>query len=430
MRRSSSSSSSLPRGGAGNRGAARVSDPAVDVAYENAPNPPNVSNNDASGPRRGPGYTTVEDLMIAKSFIEASEDATIGVSQTGTAFQNRMVAIYNRRKNLQYQMDLSAYQNSSQAGRDAMALANGGFKEPQPYPDRTPTSITGRWKKHISYRISKFMGIEDTTPRGSGTSDEDFYLTCLAHFEQRTNIKGFENLKHVLDYLRGKAKWVHWRMTNNDDNPNPDRPSRPMGNRRAKEVERASQALRTVMHQEFGDDDGDAAVAIATPTSSVVMSRPSFTAPKSTVLHNAGESLNKMGDAFTALVNENRQKHELQQLMQQKAQVMQNLPTPERKEWAQEDRKNIQDQERELLERKRSDQEAEMERKRRYEDLEFKDLEIQKQIKLEESKVALAKLRNDRRRLQREGLELEGGNNSGERNVNDLEEFSSSSDDE
>jgi hypothetical protein len=42
-----------------------------------------------------PGYTNVEDLMVAKAFIAASEDPIVGGHQKGNVFKMKMHQIYS-----------------------------------------------------------------------------------------------------------------------------------------------------------------------------------------------------------------------------------------------------------------------------------------------------------------------------------------------
>ena len=44
--------------------------------------------------KRGPGFTDVEDLMVARAFIAASENRTCGAHQKGKVFKAHMHKIY------------------------------------------------------------------------------------------------------------------------------------------------------------------------------------------------------------------------------------------------------------------------------------------------------------------------------------------------
>lgn len=146
---------------------------------------------------RGRNYTRVEDMMVSKAFIEASEDPRVGNSQTGTIFKATVFEIYNRRRLEQCAMDVEQYQNSSKGLEQAMMEINGGFNSPTQYPEHNVTSVTERWKRYISPRVSKFMGIEATSPRESGSNDEGLYRLCSEHYIRRYSLGSFDDLKMV-----------------------------------------------------------------------------------------------------------------------------------------------------------------------------------------------------------------------------------------
>ncbi|KAI2492734.1 hypothetical protein MHU86_21809 [Fragilaria crotonensis] len=53
-----------------------------------------INNADAEKSKRGPGYTNVEDMIVARSFISASENAICGAHQKGKVFKAHMFEIY------------------------------------------------------------------------------------------------------------------------------------------------------------------------------------------------------------------------------------------------------------------------------------------------------------------------------------------------
>jgi hypothetical protein len=75
-----------------------------------------------------------------------------------------------------------------QAGRQAMANANGGFVRPTRYPERSAKSVLERWKRYISPRVSKFIGVESTMARESGTNIDDHYRACCVQCRVRSSI--------------------------------------------------------------------------------------------------------------------------------------------------------------------------------------------------------------------------------------------------
>lgn len=101
------------------------------IALDNQPAMSNTTATvDLSGANkpRGLNYTPIEDLAIAKSFIEASEDSIKGNAQKGEVFKQTMFEIYTRRMEGQYAVDLQVMKNASESALDQMALSNGGYR--------------------------------------------------------------------------------------------------------------------------------------------------------------------------------------------------------------------------------------------------------------------------------------------------------------
>jgi hypothetical protein len=67
---------------------------------------------------RGTGYTKVEDLLICKAFISASEDDIVGMSQKGKQFLAKMHSMYMKHLEKQYKMDQMNYQGASSGTRE------------------------------------------------------------------------------------------------------------------------------------------------------------------------------------------------------------------------------------------------------------------------------------------------------------------------
>ena len=65
--------------------------------------------------KRGPGFTNVEDLMVARAFIAASENSTCGAHQKGKAFKATMHAIYVKLVKEQNEADKDLLKQSSVA---------------------------------------------------------------------------------------------------------------------------------------------------------------------------------------------------------------------------------------------------------------------------------------------------------------------------
>ena len=70
--------------------------------------------------QRGPGYTIIEDLLICKAFIAASEDPILGTSQKGKDFKKTMHERYKYLLREQAQMDQVNYSRASQSTRELL----------------------------------------------------------------------------------------------------------------------------------------------------------------------------------------------------------------------------------------------------------------------------------------------------------------------
>ena len=104
--------------------------------------------------KRGPEYSNVEDVIVSKAFIAASENALCGAHQKGKVFKAHMFNIY-------------------------VAL----IKEQLPramYPKRSANSIYNRFKGQVAPEVMRYMGIEETIDMGSGWSPDNHKATCIA----------------------------------------------------------------------------------------------------------------------------------------------------------------------------------------------------------------------------------------------------------
>ena len=74
-----------------------------------------VNNADTEKYKRSPGYTNVEDMIVAQSFISASENAFCGVHQKGKVFKAHMFEIYCKFIKEQMDSDKALLERSSEA---------------------------------------------------------------------------------------------------------------------------------------------------------------------------------------------------------------------------------------------------------------------------------------------------------------------------
>jgi hypothetical protein len=108
---------------------------------------------------RGPGYTSIEDLIVARSFIAASEDAISGNRQKGKVFKQRMYDMYTELAKDHITSDKELLMQSSHATREEY-IKNGVGKL---FPLRSVDSIYNRFKGQISAEVMKYMGVVETT---------------------------------------------------------------------------------------------------------------------------------------------------------------------------------------------------------------------------------------------------------------------------
>jgi len=83
---------------------------------------------------RGTGFCAIEDFMICKAFMAASEDSVVGANQHGKDFKKQMHNSYKEILAAQLALDKTTYQSSSSSTRDALGL-------PLIYHQRTPDLI-------------------------------------------------------------------------------------------------------------------------------------------------------------------------------------------------------------------------------------------------------------------------------------------------
>jgi hypothetical protein len=96
---------------------------------------------------RGTGFTLVEDLLLCKAFIAASEDPIRGVSQKGAVFKAMMHEHYKTLLHEQENLDKITYQGSS-------STTHTFLEETQPptiYSRHTPDSCFTRFKSTVSH---------------------------------------------------------------------------------------------------------------------------------------------------------------------------------------------------------------------------------------------------------------------------------------
>jgi hypothetical protein len=271
--------------------------------------------------RRGPGFSTVENLLICKAFISASEDPIVGRSQKGKVFKSKMFAQYNKLVEIQSVYDRTMMANSSSATRQVYVAATGNAGGSGLYPIRKENSVFERFTKKIAPEVSKFMGVLETTPKDSGTTDEDHYITCLTVFQQRYG-HAFE-FADCQKYLETKAKFTLYRQKSSDEEQQKkENETRPVGNKAAKKAKQDAALIKQCLDgmkekspSDLSSNSGDHTVG------NVENGTENF-------YSNASLFLSKTGDALMSYIQQ--QQTILEQ--QNEKEILGMLPTPEKKE--------------------------------------------------------------------------------------------------
>ena len=195
--------------------------------------------------KRGPGFTSLEDLMVCKAFIAASEDPIIGASQKGKAFKMKMHAMYMAIAEKQAAYDRMMMAQLS-AGTRANVSASG--VGPGVYHPRTHDSVYARFKDKISPDTSKFLGVVETTPKASGTTDQDFFAECIEIFKERYG-RAFDFVS-CYEYLLDKAKYTSFVQKSEAEEDEKKTTARPKGTKAAKKAAEDAALIKQVLESQ------------------------------------------------------------------------------------------------------------------------------------------------------------------------------------
>ncbi len=108
-----------------------------------------------SGSKRGPQFTAMEELMVSKAYIKASEDSIHGSKQKIALFKAQILIAYNEIKKEQEEED------AREAAKPSHLKPAGGGASVSTiyYPERTSSSIHQHFTKKISPAVIKYMAI-------------------------------------------------------------------------------------------------------------------------------------------------------------------------------------------------------------------------------------------------------------------------------
>jgi hypothetical protein len=167
----------------------------------------NAPTKDKAAPR-GKSFTQLEDLMVSKAFVAASCDSIVGASQKGQQFKVTMHRMYLELLQAQTELERSRLHALS-----SNTISLGEFVATEDlvlevFDPRTPNSVFDRFKRHVSPRVAKFVGIVATTDMESGWNDENLYQACRAKFIDRYPKFGdSDTIRACIEYLQNKPKW-------------------------------------------------------------------------------------------------------------------------------------------------------------------------------------------------------------------------------
>jgi hypothetical protein len=125
--------------------------------------------------KRGTTFTSAKDVIVARAFIAASENAMYGAHQKGKVFKLHMFELFKELINKQNRANLTLLEQSSNATRDEYLKQGVGVL----LSYRSAESIFNWFKSQILPEVMKYMGITKTTDMASGWSMDDHKAACL-----------------------------------------------------------------------------------------------------------------------------------------------------------------------------------------------------------------------------------------------------------
>ena len=189
--------------------------------------------------KRGPAFTNAEDVIVARAFIAASENAICGAHQKGKAFKLHMFELYKDLINEQNRANQTLLEQSSNATRDEYLKRGVGVS----LLYHSAESIFNRFKAQISPEVMKYMGITETTIMASGWSMDDHKTACLETYKQRYG-NAFD-FYSCYEYLRDKNKFSAFRTKCEEDSLG----KRPIGKKKARQAEADAKLVKAIISE-------------------------------------------------------------------------------------------------------------------------------------------------------------------------------------
>jgi hypothetical protein len=189
--------------------------------------------------KRGPAFTNAEDVIVARAFIAASENAICGAHQKGKVFKLHMFDLYKELINEQNRANQTLLEQSSNATRDEYLKRGVGVS----LNYRSAESVFNRFKSQISPEVMKYMGITETTDMASGWSMDDHKMACLEIYKQRYG-NAFD-FYGCYEYLKDKNKFSAFRTKCKEDSLG----KRPIGKNKARQAEADAKLVKAIISE-------------------------------------------------------------------------------------------------------------------------------------------------------------------------------------
>ena len=142
---------------------------------------------------RGTTFASGEMHLLARAFMEVSENAAKGTDQNGNTFWNSCFASYEK---------LRVHTNN-------LNEEVPGWK---PLPERTMISLRTQWKRRIQPGVQKFAGICLTNPPASGELKDDpemdLYYKKMREIYNARSVKWGKNVPKSFDLLMPAFKFL------------------------------------------------------------------------------------------------------------------------------------------------------------------------------------------------------------------------------
>jgi hypothetical protein len=285
--------------------------------------------------KRGPGFSLVENVLVCKAFIVASEDPIVGRSQKGKVFKTKMFKTYSTMIENQTTYDRTMMSQASGTTRQAYS---GQFVGTGHYPVRKENGIYERFIKKIAPEVCKFMGVLDTTPKDSGTNDDDHYQNCLTIFRQRYG-HAFD-FEACYTYLRDKVKFSLFRQRLDEEEKDKGKENvRPVGNKAAKKAKADALMIKQALDglkKEEKETNSTSDLSIASVSGGSAVGIQDF------FYKSASDLIIKTGEALSTYVESQKLAQESQKLAQDHSnekEILNMMSTPEKKEILEEKKK-------------------------------------------------------------------------------------------